>query len=187
MEYPKYTKYPKYPKYPKYTKYTLYFTNRELRVPQANSALAPWSINMLNSLGVRVRGEHVVFEESRDRRNASAVLSVVSSDKLRSMGFSGLSAAEVSGPRPRKIYINEDNYYHPPMHWIDKDAYRKYVIAHEVLHSIGGHHVKSVSIRGKPCPLLLPQTDVAVVQKAGCQLSWVLSTFDQEILDHVTM
>lgn len=80
--------------------------------------------------------------------------------------FSGLSAADTQGPRPRQVYLNKDNWESPPSHFSRVDEYRKYVVRHEIMHTLGHLHVKGKP--QKPCPLMLPQTNEAVVYKNRC-------------------
>ena len=137
---------------------------------------------LMNTHQIRIRGQLVEFEAASTAQGAHAVIRFASNQKMRAMGFPNLSAANVSGPRPRNVYINSQNFYTPPRHWSNPNSYREYVVAHEILHSMNANHLPSPG-RGRPCPLMFAQTDPSKVHQGGCDVSQRVSRADLRALE----
>ena len=102
---------------------------------------------------------NVIFTLVTNKKSARVIIGLYEDSFIQSVlgqEFSGLSVAQTSGAYPRNIWINQENFFNPPAHWKDKREYQKYVVRHELLHTYGIGHVKSVS--QKPCHIMTPQT-----------------------------
>ena len=141
---------------------------------------------------LRVRGEPIYF--FRDEQRTPHILYHIFSNAeiVERLGseFDGLSAADTSGSRPRSVYLNRENLINPPRHWPDKKLYRRYVIIHELLHTLGAQHpqpppIDSVRRRkaDRPCRIMVPQSKAATVRRHGCRVNASLLDEEQMTLD----
>ena len=80
--------------------------------------------------------------------------------KTHDPSFDGLSSGQYIGDFPRTVHINETNWLAPPKCWRKKNAYREYVILHEVIHTRGLDHPKTKHLKRSIhcCPVIYPQT-----------------------------
>ena len=161
--------------------YAVFFHDPAEVVPRCRLGFREWVLVLMNAHKIRIRGQLVHFVAAKRLRSADAQIKLVDNQTLKELGFDGLSAASISGPRPREIMINRQNFLAPPKHWGNPHAYREYVVAHEILHSMNAHHLKAE--RGAPCPLMFAQTDFDAVQSAGCRISGRVSQADLDELD----
>lgn len=75
--------------------------------------------------------------------------------------FNGLSLASTSGPLPRIIVINEENWRGRVSlaHWReDLPSYRQYLVLHEFLHALGFGHAPDPASTNDKCSIMTPQT-----------------------------
>ena len=104
-------------------------------------------------------GYPFLFAEAQYPENAMVFVHYLKNkDVVRELGeeFSGVSAAETSGPAPRGVYINKDAYENPPKWWASPSEYQKYVIRHEVTHTFGVGHAPP--LKNGICDLMTHQT-----------------------------
>lgn len=131
-------------------------------------------LRVLNSVDL---GKKLKFIEKNKRTNADISAGIFTPAEIEKLGkkFRGLSVAETSGPKPRRIWFNRENFLNPPEHFSDPIQYRRYLVLHEFLHALGLHHVEVCN--DCKCSIMTPQTF-----KPNCKINSGLTKTDKEYL-----
>tara|TARA_Y100000748_G_scaffold304222_1_gene312878 strand:+ start:22764 stop:23246 length:483 start_codon:yes stop_codon:yes gene_type:complete len=115
---------------------------------------AAWCLKVVNSLLNKLDFKFVKCDKLQD---ADIVVEFRSNDDIvKSLGseFDGLSAASLRGAS-RFIYFNKERFINPPRHFPNKVLYRRYLVRHEFIHTLGVPHRAA---NGGKCSIMTHQT-----------------------------
>jgi hypothetical protein len=133
-------------------KYKIYFKN----VPASHSVSQ--LIKLLNTMPLKKYS----FVSCKTLSKCDAHITFLSNTEIckKKVRFCDQNYANVSGPKPRNITMNNDNWYNPPSHWNGNVIeYRRYALFHEVLHTFGLLHPKrNKTYKSKACPIMISQS-----------------------------
>lgn len=134
-----------------------------------------WCLKVVNH-ALR-RDLHVNFVRCNTNKNADIIVEFCTNKKivqLLGITFDGKSAASLSG-RPKFIYFNRDRFINPPKHFPDKVMYRRYLVRHEFVHTLGVPHRETET---GTCSLMTHQT----ILKSRCKPNDSLAPGDVEFI-----
>ncbi len=135
-----------------------------------------WCLKVVNSLLNKLNFKFVNCDKLQ---NADIVVEFCSNENIiKKLGssFDGLSAATLYGT-PRFIYFNKERFIHPPRHFANKVMYRRYLVRHEFIHTLGVPHRQT---RGGKCSIMTHQTKL----KDNCLPNDEFIEGDVEFIQH---